>query len=151
MCRPESVIDWDKVDQMLVDGYNGTEVASTLGIHPETFYDRAVAKHGIAFSEYKAKKQAVGDGQLRTAQMKKALKGDNTMLIWLGKNRLGQKENNSNLVVPEDVANAFNNLMQQIQAAQDARKMAEIINISETKSVCDTGDSAASNGKSSIF
>lgn len=48
----------------------------------------------------KAYKKGAGFGlmKLREAQMSKALSGDSTMLIWLGKQLLGQKDHISNEV-----------------------------------------------------
>lgn len=118
MSRPEIPIDWKLVDDMLIDGCTGTEIASTVGMHPETFYDRVVKKFSIGFTEYKTQKQAVGDGLVRRAQMKKALKGDSTMLIWLGKQKLGQRENNVESMVATEVEKRFNAVMDQLKTLQ---------------------------------
>jgi hypothetical protein len=91
--RPSIPINWDLVDNYLVAGCPGTEIAGIIGCHPETLYDRCVQEKGICFSEYSAKKRSKGDGLLRAKQFSEALKGDRGMLIWLGKNRLGQKDN----------------------------------------------------------
>ena len=53
-------------------------------------------------------------------------KGDNTLLIWLGKQRLGQKENASETVVSEDVLKAFNELMQQLGNKQEETKASSL-------------------------
>lgn len=97
MARPEATIDWDKVDDLLTAGCLGTEVAAFLGMHPETFYDRVVKKHGIGFTEYMQQKRSKGEALIRAQQFAKSIgltkKGDNMMLIWLGKNRLNQNDN----------------------------------------------------------
>jgi hypothetical protein len=122
MSRPEIPIDWEKVDFMLEAGSNGASIAARIGMHPNTFYDRVLAKYGIGFTEYATLKRSIGDDNLREGQYRKALKKlDNTMLIWLGKQRLGQKENASEKVVPEDVLKAFELLMQQLNQAQEER------------------------------
>jgi len=94
--RNLAVIDWEKVDQLLVSGQKGTEVAAFLGIHPTTFYRRVEEDKGVSFTEYLQQKRSHGDGLLKTQQFAKAMgyteKGDNTLLIWLGKTRLEQKE-----------------------------------------------------------
>lgn len=111
--RPEIEIDWKKVDFLLEADCTGTEVAAQLGIHPDTLYNRIVSKYGESFTDYSAKKKQKGESNLRAAQYQKALKGDNHMLIWLGKNRLKQRdkeETNSNqptniiIQVPNDLA-----------------------------------------------
>ncbi len=96
MSRPEIPIDWKKVDELLVSGCPGTEVAAYFSMHPNTFYDRVVKKFDISFTEYLQQNRSKGDALLRAHQYAKALglteKGDNTLLIWLGKNRLSQRD-----------------------------------------------------------
>ena len=91
--RPEIPIDWDKVDALLEAECRGTEVAAAIGVHHDTFYNRITAEKGMLFSEYAAKLRAKGNSSLRAKQVDVALSGNTTMLIWLGKNRLEQKEN----------------------------------------------------------
>lgn len=92
MSRPEKPLDWAKVDQLLMAGCKGTQIAPHFDMHPETFYDKVKEKYGIGFTEYCAIKREHGDSLLHAKQFEKALKGDNAMLIWLGKQRLGQRE-----------------------------------------------------------
>ncbi len=91
--RKRIPIDWDVVDKMLEAGCLGSEIAGELGFSRHTLYDRCVAEKKILFSDYSFDKKNKGDGRLRISQYKKALKGDNTMMVWLGKNRIGQKDN----------------------------------------------------------
>lgn len=120
--RPLIPIDWDRTDELLEAGALGTEIAAYFGMHPETFYDRVRTKYEIGFTQYVAEKKSKGDALIREAQYKKAIrKLDNTMLIWLGKQRLGQKENNGDVVVSADVLKAFDQLMAQIDSAQKER------------------------------
>lgn len=122
MSRPEIPINWDKVDELLMAGCHGTEVAAVLGINEETFYDRVVKKFNIGFSEYKAKKQSTGDSLLKLQQYGKAMglttKGDNTLLIYLGKVRLGQNEHPEQKVASDEIIKAYSSLMQQLSQAQ---------------------------------
>lgn len=90
--RPIIPIDWDQVDKLLMSGCLGTEIASAIGCCPDTLYQRTLQEKGMIFSEYSRKKKEKGDTILRHAQFAKAAKGDNTMLIWLGKLRLGQRD-----------------------------------------------------------
>jgi hypothetical protein len=93
----EAEIDWKKVDDLLIAGCMGTEIAGYFGIHEDTLYNRVVKKYGVAFSAYSHKKKSKGESILRAHQYAKALgitdKGDNTLLIWLGKQRLNQRDN----------------------------------------------------------
>lgn len=88
--RPKSEIDWGKVDELLEAGCLGTEVAAFLGVNPATLYDRCFIDNKKLFSEYSQEKQSKGDSILRKAQFDKALSGDTSLMIWMGKCRLKQ-------------------------------------------------------------
>jgi len=92
MARPAAKIDWDLVDEYLEAGCEGVEIAGLLGVHPETLYNHCETEHKMGFSHYRATKRAKGDAILRKVQYDIAKEGDKAMLIWLGKNRLGQAE-----------------------------------------------------------
>lgn len=96
MSRPEKLINWEEVDEFLATGCMGTEIASYYDMHPNTFYKRVEDTYNMSFTEYSKQKKQIGDVLIRKAQFQKALginkDGDNTMLIWLGKQRLGQTE-----------------------------------------------------------
>jgi len=85
-------IPWAKVDKWLEAGCLGTEVAARIGIHKETLYRRCQKEKGISFSDYIQQKKAAGNSILREEQFKAAMKGDRGMLIWLGKQRLDQRD-----------------------------------------------------------
>lgn len=86
-------IDWNKVDELLEAGCDGTQIAAYLGCHEDTLYIRCQDEQKMAFSAYKAQKRAKGDSTLLTAQFDAAVKDkDRAMLIWLGKQRLGQAD-----------------------------------------------------------
>ena len=86
-------IDWDFVGEYLMAGCSGVEVAAQLGIHENTLYQRCKSDLGIDFVAFKQEKQASGESLLRKVQFDAAIKDkDRAMLIWLGKQRLGQKE-----------------------------------------------------------
>jgi IS30 family transposase len=85
-------VDWIKVDKLLEAGCSGVEIAASLGIHPQTLYDRCEKEKDTEFSVYSQQKKQSGDTLLRNAQFEKALDKDNMMLIWLGKQRLDQRE-----------------------------------------------------------
>ena len=92
MARPKTVIDWKKVDRLLEAGCPGTDIAASFGIHEDTLYRACDTDNKMGFAAYSAEKRKCGDNLLRAAQFRKALKGDNSMLIWLGKNRLDQSD-----------------------------------------------------------
>ena len=90
--RPEAKIDWNQVTTWLREGRTGPQIASTLGISRDCLYDRCLSDNNTNFSEFSQDKKAIGDGELHTAQFKKAMRGDSNMLKHLGEWRLGQKE-----------------------------------------------------------
>ena len=90
--RPELDLDWKLIDFLLEAGCSGYEIAAKIGVHHETVYRRVREQYGENFTDYAAKKLPKGDANIRVVQYQKALKGDNSMLIWLGKNRLKQKD-----------------------------------------------------------
>lgn len=90
---PPIPIDWDVVDNLLESGCSGAEAAAHFGVCPDTLYIRCNKDKNMTFSAYRAQKLAKGDSLLRSKQFSEAIKGDRTMLIWLGKQRLGQREN----------------------------------------------------------
>jgi hypothetical protein len=124
--RPRKEIDWKKVDDLLIAGCSGAEIAGYLGINPKTLYEHCEEEKGMLFSDYSSEYYSKGDAILRAHQFAKALgkvvDGDNTLLIWLGKNRLkqerkekefesslrqkeeGAKQSTYNIIVPNDLA-----------------------------------------------
>lgn len=93
MARPEKPIDWEKVDQLLLAGCVGTEIAPHFDMSPDALYYKCQQEHNLGFSAYSALKRSQGDSLLKEKQFEKAMSGDNTLLIWLGKTRLKQSEN----------------------------------------------------------
>ena len=94
--RPPAIIDWKAVDRLLQAGCAGTQIAARLGIHANTLYERCSQEHKCDFSDYSQQKREHGETLLLEQQFTIAMKGDKTMLIWLGKQRLGQKERSAN-------------------------------------------------------
>jgi len=90
--RPKSEIDWNRVDALLQADCSGAGIAATLGIAPCTLYDRCLTDKGISFSSYSQQMNIKGESLLKEVQHLKAMSGDNTLLIWLGKCRLKQTD-----------------------------------------------------------
>ena len=138
MSRPELPIDWDRVDDLLAAGCFGNEIAAVFGMHQNTFYDRVLEKFKVTFTEYSQAKRARGEAALREVQFNKAIgvtkKGDNTMLIWLGKQRLNQRESVSEFTVSPETFKPFEAVMGQISNLQTQRKISLIKDKSAPKS-----------------
>lgn len=92
MPRKKISIDWDRVEKMAMAGANGVQIAAALGIHYNTLDKRSKEDLKCDFSEYLTTKREKGNELLLRKQYDIAMSGDKTMLVWLGKQRLEQKE-----------------------------------------------------------
>ena len=90
--RPLIVIDWEQVDSMCKIQCTGEEIASVLDIDYDTLQRACKRDKGATFADYIAQKKLGGKASLRRNQWKLAQDGNATMLIWLGKNVLDQKD-----------------------------------------------------------
>ncbi len=133
MSRPEKPINWKLVDDLLIAGCLGTEIAAHFDIHPTNFYLRIEQEYGMSFTAYSSEKKQKGDSILRAKQFEKAAKGDNTMLIWLGKNRMKQAETPMEISVDTNTMKQFNEIMTQLNQYQ-ALRIADKSIINEQKS-----------------
>lgn len=92
MARPKLQIDWQQVGEMLKCGSSATSIAIGLGISTDTLYVRSKSDLNLDFSAFSQQKKAQGNDLLRQKQFELAMSGNVPMLIWLGKNRLGQAD-----------------------------------------------------------
>ena len=83
--RDKTVIDPNEIYKLAQLGCTIEEMSDWFGVPRETI------KYN--FSDFIAKGRSETKQALRRAQIALALKGNATMLIWLGKNMLGQSEN----------------------------------------------------------
>lgn len=90
--RPLTVINWKQVDQMCGIRCTGEEQAAILGISYDTLEAACKREKKMSFPDYFAQKSANGKMSLRRKQYSQAMEGNTTMLIWLGKNWLGQTD-----------------------------------------------------------
>lgn len=89
MARPKGSfkpIDIDKVERLALIGCTQEEIALVLGCHRSTLLKRKDLH--AAYEKGHAHMRET----LRRVQFKKAVEGNVTMLIWLGKQVLGQKD-----------------------------------------------------------
>lgn len=81
---PDLFVTPEKVEALAALGMNGTDIAAYFGTSKST-----ISKKYAAIIEKGRERLKVS---LRQAQIKAALEGSNVMLIWLGKQMLGQSE-----------------------------------------------------------
>jgi len=91
--RPRIKIDWEKVDEMCGWQCTGEEISKILGFDYDTLNRACKREHNHSFADHFAVKSVVGKMSLRRAQFTAATLNLNpTMLIWLGKQLLGQTD-----------------------------------------------------------
>ena len=90
--RPRIGIDWDKVDALCAIHCTRSEISAVLCIGEDTLIRAAKREKGQDIGEYIALKSMRGKASLRRRQWRAAEDGDRTMLVWLGKQWLGQAD-----------------------------------------------------------
>ena len=90
--RPQFQINYEILEELCCIQCTGEEIASVLKIDYDTL-NAALKRDGhIGFSEYFGKKRGKGKESIRRCQWKAAMAGNTTMLIFLGKQYLGQSD-----------------------------------------------------------
>jgi len=90
--RTPAVIDWDTVGKLLEAQSLTVDIAAELGVSTRTLYTRCKQDLNMSFSALSQQKKAKGRSRLRAAQFKAAMEGNSTMLVWAGKQYLGQSD-----------------------------------------------------------
>ena len=95
--RPKKQIDYELVGKLAMIQCTHTEIAAILGISART-----LNRDAEYCRVYEEKKEG-GKMSLRRRQWALAENGDKTMLIWLGKQYLGQKDQQATEVVDTEI------------------------------------------------
>ncbi len=117
-------IDWKAVDNMCAIHCTGEEIAGVLGCDYDTLATAIKRERGVAFSDYYKQKSASGNMSLRRKQYSAAMDGNSTMLVWLGKNWLGQTDR------PEDIGE---NNAQSLQVTFDVKPAVSEVKVTNAK------------------
>lgn len=93
--RPK--IEWSDREYRQIESLCGllctqVDICSVMGVCEETLNRLIFDRYGLSFSEFYKKYSATGRVSLRRYQMEAAKKGNPTVLIWLGKQMLGQSD-----------------------------------------------------------
>ena len=91
--RPKAEMDLKRVEELAAIGCSLEEMGAVLGVGKSTIKDRAVAD--AVFAEAIERGRARGQTTLRRHQWQQAEAGNPTMLIWLGKQILRQRDASS--------------------------------------------------------
>ena len=92
MGRPTIEIDWEEFDKLCAFQCTKEEIAAWYRCSEDTIENKIKETHGKTFSAYFKEKRQAGRVSLRRAQFQNALKGSVPLLIWLGKQYLGQAD-----------------------------------------------------------
>lgn len=87
----EVKIDWVQMDKLCALQCTKREIASWFVCSGDAL-ERAFRAKGTTYTEYFTEKSAAGLISLRRLQYQKAEKGNPALLIWLGKQWLGQSD-----------------------------------------------------------
>ena len=85
-------IDWAQFDKLCEFQCTLNEIAAWFECSIDTIENKVKEAHGVKFSDYYDQKRGRGKVSLRRKQWNVAMKGDKTMLIWLGKQYLSQSD-----------------------------------------------------------
>lgn len=90
--RPEKDMDWKLLDSVLQYGASLIDCSELLELSEDTIQRKIKDAHGVTFSQYRESKKSKIRMKLRQKQYDVAMQGNVAMLIWLGKNELGQTD-----------------------------------------------------------
>jgi hypothetical protein len=82
--RPPKLLDGSKIAELIGKGFTVEWVAEYFNVAPSTLY--------LNYSEFLRRGYAFREGCLQATQLATALAGNATLLVWLGKQWLGQKD-----------------------------------------------------------
>jgi len=117
MARPRKELEdikfdgWEQLDALIIWA-NEVYCAEQLNMNIDTLAARIKERTGLSFSEYKEQKKERLKINLRKKQYDVAMAGNVSMLIWLGKNELGQSDKREfeqtgtiNITIPKEDEN----------------------------------------------
>ena len=90
--RPKILIDWEEFKKLCKIQCTLAEISAWFNCSEDTIERRCQEEKEMLFADYYKKNSASGKISLRRTQMKAAMEGNVTMLIWLGKQFLDQKD-----------------------------------------------------------
>jgi len=90
--RPRIEIDWDKFHTLLQYKPTLHDCADIMGMSPDTIERAIKREYKMTFSEYRRLKMSKMRMKLAQKQFEMAMEGSIPLLIWLGKQHLGQSD-----------------------------------------------------------
>lgn len=90
--RPKKEIDSVLFDELIQLPLSNEDIAKCLRCHVDTVNAYCQERFGVSFSDCKEQNRQTFRKNILAKQYEMACKGDRVMLIWLGKQYLGQSE-----------------------------------------------------------
>jgi hypothetical protein len=90
--RPRIKVNWKAVDAMCLYSSTQEEIAAFLGLSVDTLDRASKRDNKCPFADYSGQKRKAANIRLRQLQWESATHGNITMQIWLGKQRLDQRD-----------------------------------------------------------
>ncbi len=100
--RPHKEIDKKQFENLCRIQCTRDEICAFLEVSDKTLTAWCKRTYGKSFSAIFSEKRGLGKISLRRAQYEKAMEGNPTMLIWLGRQYLGQVDQPEDSVDTED-------------------------------------------------
>lgn len=99
-----SKIDWDMFNKLCSFPIKQDDISWIMDVSVDTLAREIRAKFDLTFAEYMTKRQATLRMALLQKQYQVAMGGNVSMLIWLGKNWLGQRDKFEEVKAEEPVS-----------------------------------------------
>lgn len=90
--RPVKPIDWEQFDKLCSMQCTLREIAAWFDVSEDTIERATKREHNRAFADYYSEKSQRGKIAIRRKQYEVAMNGNVPLLIWLGKQWLGQSD-----------------------------------------------------------
>lgn len=90
--RPLIKVDWQDFDKLCGLQCTLEEFAAYFNCDTQTIERAVLREKKLTFGQYYEQKKGRGKVSLRRKQFEIAMSGDRTMLVWLGKQMLGQSD-----------------------------------------------------------
>lgn len=115
--RPPKPIDWALFEELCEIQCTQKEIAGVFKMDADTVREKVAAHYGECYTAVYQKLSEGGKASLRRTQTKLSKKHA-SMAIFLGKQYLGQKDNDQVFALSSEASEQFNALMNQIKAQQ---------------------------------
>ena len=108
MARQLKEVNWKEVEKRIEAGNSAKQIAASIPVEINTFYDRFKLEYGNSFADYADTFRSRGPANIAFVQYMKALGGSIPMLILLGKEWLkqGQEEETFKSLLRKDEENS---------------------------------------------